>query len=378
MRNLRKKNNLNKLRCSGMNLVRFINVCTSNGIKLEQLLRIDSKTIEFEVNDYALKQINSIALDEYTIELVKVGGLRKIFKTIYFRMGIFIGFVLSIIMFIITNNRIFNIEIWGLSSIEKIAVEQALEEYGIKEYSLMNFNKSNLEEYLSKSFDFSLVSVITKGNSLIINVKEELPNITNSYNSILAPYNMIITKINVYSGTSRVNIGDIVFKGDILVEAYEISNNERILVEPCAEINGDTFISEKYEFFSYEEVMVRTGKSKILDSEILMGNIRIYSSSSNNEFEYFESENQNIVLSNYFLPLMINKNIVYEIRKEKIERDFESEKEEIILKLKEKVYSKLATNMQVDSEEIQISSINTGNIVTIYLKSSVYLKYNIN
>jgi hypothetical protein len=189
---------------------------------------------------------------------------------------------------------------------------------------------------------------------------------------------MIITKINVYSGTSRVKIGDVVFKGDILVEAYEISNNDRILVEPCAEINGDTFISEKYEFLSNEEVLVRTGNFKVIDSEMYLGNIKIYSSSSNNKFEYFESENQNVMLSNYFLPIKINKNIVFELKKEKIERDFESEKDEIVSKLKEKAYSKLATNMQVDSEEIQISSINNGNIVTIYLKSSVYLKYNIN
>ena len=48
------------------------------------------------------------------------------------------------------------------------------------------------EKYLAEKFNFSFVSIISKGNSLILNVKEELPNITETYESIIAPYNMII------------------------------------------------------------------------------------------------------------------------------------------------------------------------------------------
>ena len=43
--------------------------------------------------------------------------------------------------------------------------------------------------------------------------------------------------------------------------------------------------------------------------------------------------------------------------------------------LKEKVYKKVPDNLKVESENVKISSTNYGNIVTIYLKSSVYLKY---
>ena len=75
------------------------------------------------------------------------------------------------------------------------------------------------------------------------------------------------------------------------------------------------------------------------------------------------------------LPLKINKIIAYETFSETVDLDFESSKEQIVDNLKEKVYKKVPDNLKVESENVKISSTNYGNIVTIYLKSSVYLKY---
>lgn len=378
MKKLLKSNNFNKIKCSGLNLAKFINICTENAVEIRNLIRIDSKTIEFDLNDKNLKKIKTLDLSGYDIKLVNIGGIRKLIKTIYFRMGLIIGFVISILLLLFINNRVFNIEIMGLQTIDKLEVENAIKDYGINKFTLMDFNTTDLENYLSESFDFSLVSIITKGNSLIINVKEELPEVAGTYNSIIAPYNMIINQIKVFSGTSRIRIGDIVYKGDVLVEAYEISNNNRINVDPCAEIIGETFFSEKYELYNTEEVWVRTGKSKIISSDILLGKFKLFSSNSSNGFQYYEEVEQNILLTNYFLPVRINKIIAYELTQTSIERNFEEEKDQIISELKTKVYSYVPKDVTVDSEEIQISSTNYGNIITIYLKSSVYLKYNIN
>lgn len=378
MKKLFKNNNLNKIKCTGFNLVKLINICTCNNIDLNNLIRIDSKAIEFEINDKSLKKLKALDLDEFDIKLINIGGFRKFIKTMCLRMGLVIGFLISIILLFFVNNRLFNIEIMGLQNINRLEVENSLKEYGLSKFSLMNFNKSELENYLSEKFDFSLVSVATKGNLLIINVKEELPEVTAQYDSILAPYNMIITQINIYSGTSRFKKGDIVYKGETLVEAYEINNNERINVIPCAEISGETFFSEKYDFYTVEESWVRTGRYKIISSDILLGKIKVFSYDSDSGFEYFEEVNQNMLLTNYFLPISVNKRIYYELSKEIIERNFDAEKEKIISDLKTKVYAFIPKDLEVDSEEIKISSTNYGNIITIYLKSSVYLKYNIN
>ena len=93
------------------------------------------------------------------------------------------------------------------------------------------------------------------------------------------------------------------------------------------------------------------------------------------KFENYELQKSCTLLSEYFLPLKINKIIAYETFSETVDLDFESSKEQIVDNLKEKVYKKVPDNLKVESENVKISSTNYGNIVTIYLKSSVYLKY---
>jgi len=186
---------------------------------------------------------------------------------------------------------------------------------------------------------------------------------------------MVITKINVFSGTSMLTIGDIVYAGDILVYPYEITNNERIDIEPYAEIEGETFFSERYEFVAEEDIYERTGKYKVVSSNVSLGNLKLFSNEDEHGFEHSEEQEYNQLVSSYFLPIKINKKIVFELQKVKRIRNFDDEKENIINNLKEKVYSKVPNNLAVDSEEIKISSTKYGNIVTIYLKSSVYLKY---
>jgi len=375
-----KRNNvyLNKLRCQGVNLINFINKCSDNKIELEDLVRIDSKTIEFSLTDNNLNKLKRLNLGNYKIEVISQGGIKKVFRILYMRMGLIIGVILALFILIFSQNRLVNIQIMGLTTIEEKTIESALREYGINKYDVMDFDISELENYIYEKFDLSFVSIITKGNSLIINLKEEIPKISQTYEPITAPYNMIITKLNVYSGTSHLKMGDIVFRGDIVVAPYEIKNNEKIDVVPCAELEGDTYFSESYAFYNEEERLVRTGKSKIIESQILMGKIKLFDTKSTCSFEQYETINQELLVSDYFLPININKTIVYELKSETFIHDFEKEKDEIISKLKDKAYKKVPSHMGIDNEEIKISSTNYGNIVTIYLKSSVYLKYNIN
>jgi len=371
---MKANNNLTRVSCGGLNLVKLVNLCSDNNIVLDNLIRIDSKTIEFSVNDNDLKIFKSLDLQNYNVEIISYGGLKKFLKTIYFRMGLIIGVVLSIILLFFINNRLFNIQIWGLENVSDEEVLLSLEEYGLNKFDLMNFNSVDIENYLSQEFNFSFVSVITKGNSLIINIKEELKDVK-TFESITSPYNMVITKINVFSGTSMLTIGDIVYAGDILVYPYEITNNERIDIEPYAEIEGETFFSERYEFVAEEDIYERTGKYKVVSSNVSLGNLKLFSNEDEHGFEHSEEQEYNQLVSSYFLPIKINKKIVFELQKVKRIRNFDDEKENIINNLKEKVYSKVPNNLAVDSEEIKISSTKYGNIVTIYLKSSVYLKY---
>ena len=366
------------LKITGNNLTNFINVCIANNIVIDNICKNDSNSIDINVNNYDYKVIKNLVKNQYKIEIISDNFVRRLIRTVKFRMGMIIGLVVSLVMFFMLNNRLLSVHIFGNEKVDKQSIEIALESYGIKKYNLMNFDSSVIENFLISEFDFSFVSIVTKGNALIINVKEEISNNKNSYSPITAEYNMVITKINVFSGTSRVSVGDVLFKGDIVVEPYEIRNDEMIEVDPCAEIYADIFFSESYKHYSTESVLVRTGNSCIVDSSVMIGNIKLFAHSVNNNFENFELVEKSLLVTDYFLPIVIKKTYAYETSLVDIEHNFEEEKAEIIDNLKNSVYSKVPKTMSIDDEQIIISSTNFGNIATINLKSSVYLRYNFN
>lgn len=372
------KSNLARLKVTGVNVSSFINNCTKNDIELRYLRRCNTGCVEFSISDDNLKKLNALNFENAHIDTILPSKSERIKHFLLYRMGLIIGLIFSIVLMIFLNNRLVNITIIGLDKVNEEEIVSKINEFGINKFSDLNFDKSELAEYLEKNFDFSLVSIITKGNSLIINIKESLPDISDNYIAITSDYNMIITEINVYSGSAKKGVGDIVYVGDILVEPYEIIGEEKIDVVPCADVKGDVYFSSNYKFENVEEKWLKTGEKQILEYQMSLGEWCLYNKNYECEYENYEVEEIDNIITSYFLPIHIKKKIVYETHKETFERNFEEEKDEIIRKLKDDVYSKVPQNINIDSEDIKINSTKYGNIVTIYLKSSVYLKYNNN
>jgi hypothetical protein len=281
----------------------------------------------------------------------------------------------SLILFMLVDNSLLQIHITGLISTNREEVVKYLDKIGVTKFSYMNYDKKAIEDSLAEEFNFSLVSIITKGNSIIISVKEELPSIEDSYIPITADYNMVIKSITVFAGTSKVKKGDIVYKGDVLVEPYVKSGDSIVYVSPCAEIVADVFFSNSYLFKNSEEKFVRTGKKEIIKAQINLGKYMIDEQSKNTEFSEFEIEHMETKLSSLFLPININKIYAYELEKTIITRDFVAEKDGIILSQKEKLYLTIPANILVESEDVDIIEISDGYIINVYLSSVVNLRY---
>lgn len=372
-----RKNNSNwaRLKIKGSNTNLIINNCVKNDIELQNVYRPSNQEIEITLSDNNLKKFKNLDLENYEVTTLSTSLKQKFIHFLIFRIGLIIGVVASIILMFFMQNRLININIYGLNTIQREEFIDKINEYGIKRFSLMNFDKSDLEKYLADNFDLSFVSIITKGNTLIISAKEELPDINKGYVPITAEYNMIIKEINVFAGTSTKKIGDVVFAGDILVEPYEYISNEKITITPCAEIRGEVYFSASYNFVAEEEVQVRTGNSKIINFGMNIGKYKLLENKTDCPFENYEVEEIDSLITNYFVPIHVRKTIAYELTTETVTKNFEDEKDNIINKIKDEAYSQVPSNLNVISEDIKINSTNYGNIVTIYLKSSVYLKY---
>lgn len=370
-----KKNKLAQLEITGYNLNNLLNVCIKENIELQDIVKLSPQQMEVKLSDKNLKKFNKLNIDNYEIKVKYPSLFQRFLHFLIYRIGLIAGIVASIVLILVMQNRLININIYGLDNINREEIIEKVNEFGIKKFSQMNFNCEDLEKYLMKNFDLSFVSIITKGNTLIINAKEELPDISKDYLPITADYNMIIKDIRVYSGTCCVKNGDIVFEGDVIVEPYEIINGERINITPCAEIQGEVYFCSSYEFREKKEICARTGDYQVIDIEYYLGKYKLYGNKYDCKYSDYDIEIDDKMITNYFLPIHIKKTIAYKKETVELEKDFEEEKEEIIDKLKKEAYSKVPDYLHVEGEDIKINSTNYGNIVTIYLKSSVYLKY---
>lgn len=363
-----------KLSCTSPNCINLLNICNSNNIKIYNINKKEDG-VEFDVSSKDYEKLVKLDLRKYNINIIKKGGFKVLFNKLFFRSGLIVGLILCLLGFIFLNNRLLQIHVTGLSKTSRQDIIEELKINGITNFSLMNFDVKNVENLLSEKFDFSLVSIITKGNSLIINVKESLPKLEDLYVPITADYNMVIKSIDVYSGTTNIRTGDIVYKGDILVQPYVKSNDSIVYVTPCAKIVSEVFFNTSLEFKNNEKNTKRTGKKQTIKTSLYLGKKMIYNNKTNCKFDMYEIENKTQNISNYFLPLKLDKVVAYQIKEEIVTHDFNAEKDKITKMLKLEAYSLVPSNIKVEKEDVEITETNEGYIVNVYLSSIVTRVY---
>lgn len=364
------------VKCSGLNLNKFINSCISSGIEIFDMKYLDNKNATFIISEKDFKIFKTIDNFNLKVEIIDNGTRSRLKYFFTYRIGIVIGFFLSMLLLMFTHNRLFTINVSGLQNLHETDIIEELKNCGITRFSKLDFDKKSVEDYLTKNLNLSFVSIQTKGNTININIKEELPTEIDNYVPILATYNMVITNITVFSGTPCVKSGDIVYKGEPIIMPYEIINGEEIKIKPCGEIGASIFFTDRRIINNKEVVYEKTGQVKLIENIIKLGNITLFSNHQENMFSNFEINETEQLVTSYFLPITIKKQVAEELIQIEREIDFEIEKEKVIDELKKDIYSKVPENVSIEDEQIEISSTKDANIVTIYLKSSVYLKYN--
>lgn len=382
---MRRKDNYNIIGFEGLNLPSFVNLCTSSGMTLHSLEKLEgdngekpNRYVEFGISSRDLKTLKSLDTSRYQWKLLREGGFRRVLNFLMRRLGVVVGLVISIIAMFFFNNRLLHIRVMGLTSVSSEEVVESIHEFGLGTLSRLAFDREKLQDYLMDKFDFSLVSIVTRGSSLIVNIKEELPDLESNYIPITAGFNMIISTIDVWAGTSALRSGDVVFKGDTIVEPYIISNGEKVYVTPKASITATLYFSAKTVFKTVEEVCVRTGKYQLLSSGVYMGKFQLSNSKYDCKYSEYEVEENDLNISQYFLPIYMKKAYAYELERKIVSRDFDTEKDSVIDKTKKQAYNSVPERFQIASEEVDISKIDDGYIVSVYLASEYTFNYNNN
>ncbi len=183
----------------------------------------------------------------FEYKITKKKGLFFILKKIISRKGLVLGGITALIISFIASNLMLNLEILCEDEEIRKDITAVLHENGIATGSFMpSINCAVIERELKQKVNgISWAGITCDGSTLIIDVvenvdKPESRKIRLPCN-LVAKYDAVVDKIEVYDGQLVTTVGSGVSKGDILVSGTVIT--EKISYENGKEIKE---VSQKY------------------------------------------------------------------------------------------------------------------------------------
>ena len=172
--------------------------------------------------------------------------------------------------------------------------------------------------------------VVVKGSTLFVSVfKKEQPQQIIDFNdckSLYASCDGVVSRIVVVSGTPRVQVGDVVKKGQLLVENVRTFNDGSTQpVRAVGQVYADVVYKASSTFDGYQTIQIKTGKSK------KVFNLSLFGFCTNNKVDVFKNQVEQSVTKTFCtLPIKITTTVVFETVEQKQKVPFEKEKYEQI------------------------------------------------
>ena len=301
----------------GVFVERFINMCKAKQILLWNIKMKEEVKIYTNIRIKDYKSIRKIAKKTNTkIKIRKKCGMPFIFNRYKKRKILGIILILVFLVLVFLSNFIWNISITGNTQIPSQEILEGLKKEGLK---IGTFKKNiDLNKVINNirlnNNDIAWIGIKIKGTNAIVNIKErkQAPEVINEneYCNIIADKDGLITEINVQNGTAAVKIGDIVKKGDLLVNGYLEGKYTGIrYVHAISNIKAKVWYSKKNKVYLNQQILTPTGKTETKYT-LKMNNFKINFYKTLSKFQNYDkiSESKKIKLfSNFYLPIEIIK-----------------------------------------------------------------------
>ena len=218
------------IRAEGKDTERFINLAITRGIYFWDLRR-RYRGATFKMPVKTFKKTRPLARRTRCRLSIhrKVGGpfiLQKARRRKGFVLG---GMVFALILYLFSS-FIWYIEVTGLDNIEEEEVLEITRSLGVAPGSYKGgLDWKKLEKEVARLHeDIVWASVSSRGISLHIEIAEHVPEpeIEKEPSDLVAEKDGLILKVSVVEGTPQVTAGDVVAKGDVLIEGVKDYDEE--------------------------------------------------------------------------------------------------------------------------------------------------------
>jgi similar to stage IV sporulation protein len=297
------------------------------------------------------------------LKIEKKAGFPFLFYRFKKRRGLVLGLLVFLVFIYVVSNFIWFIEVKGLENIEEETVLKTAEKLGVTAGTLKrSLDFPSLERgFLLERRDLSWVGFQIQGTRLIIDVEEKAffpEDFRDTTSDLVAARDGLVQKVLVLSGEARVEEGDTVQEGQILISGT-LTQQEEIDGEIVARevglvrARGEVWARVWYEFLaSYElteRIKERTGERaffytlRIKDREWVLGRV----SSPYRNYEQ-ETIKRRVKWRNLDTPIELVTIYYYEVNL----LSKELSKDEALFKAKEELFVQAERTLPPDVEVV--------------------------
>lgn len=316
----------------GLDTESFLNYLIRNKIYVYNVNRMEKSKIQFNIDRNNYKKLKKIhRSNKFKIKVKKQTGIPFIAKRIYTYRGMVICAIISLIILMSTSQFVTDVYITAPEGIDKTALKKELYIQGVKPgvYKKSIDRKIVRENIMGKFKQIAYVSINVKGTNIFVNItkKDESQNSdeNSNYCNIIAQKDGIIEKIVPRSGEAIVQEGDIVKKGDVLI------NGANTTAQP--EVWAMTFYEAKKTSNYIDIKNQRTGNKKNVYTISFYD--KKYKILRNIKYRDYEIENniKELRIGDYTFPVKITVSTFYEVKKVENKIDIEKLKKELSSKV---------------------------------------------
>lgn len=341
------------LKITGYNVAELLSRLQKEGIRLKKVIKLDKKTTLLTVSEKDSEKTFAICKRMwYTYSVASRFGARECVGAVVKRIGAMAGAVACIAVSAYCSRTLAFVRLDGNERVSREEIMSVLESAGARIGA--NVGRIECDELYKALIGLDGIveaSVELNGNALLVTVieRDEQASGVDSGSAIVAEYDSVITSISCISGTARVRIGQVVKKGELLIEGIAQSADGETIksVRASGEVYGKTYEDSRAVYSLFTSSYARTGRRK-RRTELSLLNFKTKEGKS--PYATYESESAESVM--FPLPIRVRQTVYYETEFTETRRTLD----ELMTELESKARSSAGDGAKITTHARQVST----------------------
>ena len=343
---------------------RLLNIFWVKNIKVYKIKKSDVATLVLEIDYldyYKAKEVveelgGRINIIQSKGFIFFLGGIKK-------RISLAIGAVLFLAIIGYLSTYIWSIEVEVQKNIPPFEIRKELNQIGIKPgIAKKNIDVKEIEKKLENINDEILwLRVRIEGSTLKVVIQEKInPPQTKSYEygNLVASKDGEVKRVYTFAGRSAVKTGELVKKGDVVIEGIDGSEGNEYILPPRGIVIANTFYEKSMNVKIAGTYLERSGR-KDSDIYVEIFGKKIYLKKATKDFESYDKIEMSGKLFNKVLYYERVENEIVVTKEEAIEDSVSKLENSLLNDLNRdaKIIDKLLEEKIIDEENLLVNVV---------------------